>query len=97
MGESIGFALEDAALFTRILERHSDKPVSDLFSMYEHLRRDTIESAVREAEMQWDGIKEKGWFVRKLLEWITPWFLWWTQKSREDAWASDIRDLVPPA
>lgn len=97
MGESIGFALEDAALFARILECHPDKPVSGLFSMYEDLRRDTIENAVREAEMRWDGVKEKGWFVQKLLEWLTPWFLWWTQKSRETGWASDIRDLVPSA
>lgn len=93
-GESIGLALEDATLFARIFERHSDKSVSDLFFMYDDLRRNTIESTVREAEMRWDGLKDKGWFARKVIEWLTPWFLWWTQESREKAWASDIRDLV---
>ena len=62
MPPSIVFALEDAALFARILECHPDKPVSGLFSMYEDLRRDTIESALCEAEMRCDGVKEKGWF-----------------------------------
>lgn len=95
MGESIGLALEDAALFARIVECHPDKPVLEIFSMYEGLRRKTIESAIREAEARWDGIKDKGLLVRKLIEWMTPWFLWWTQESRETAWASDIRDLVP--
>ena len=60
MGESIGFALEVASPFARILECHPGKPISGLFSMYEDLRREIIESAVCEAEMRWDGVKENG-------------------------------------
>jgi len=94
-GESIGHALEDVTLFARILEVHADKPISKLFSMYEDLRQDSIDNAYTQAEYRWEGVRDKGWFAAKLREWLTPFFLWWTSDAREDAWAHDIRDLVP--
>lgn len=94
-GESVGLALEDATLFARVLEVHAGEPMSKLFSVYEDLRRSTIDSVYKEAEFNWDGVRDKGWVAAKLLEWITPIYLWWTKDAREDAWARDIRDLVP--
>jgi len=94
-GESVGLALEDSALFARILDVHAEKPISKIFSMYEDLRRNAIDSAYKEAEFRWDGVRDKGWLKGKVLEWLTPIFLWWTKEAREDAWRLDIRDLVP--
>jgi hypothetical protein len=94
-GESVGHALEDVALFTRILEVHSGEPISKLFSMYEDLRQSAIDHAYKEAEYRWEGVLDKGWLAAKLREWLTPIFLWWTRDTREGAWAVDIRDLVP--
>lgn len=94
-GENIGLALEDATLFARILDVHRGEPIPKLFSMYEDLRQSTIHSAYKEAEARWDGVRDKGWVIAKLLEWITPIFLWWTKDARENGWRHDIRDLVP--
>jgi len=94
-GESVGHALEDVTLLARILEVHAGEPISKQFSMYEDLRQDSIDNAYKLAEYRWEGVKDKGWFAAKLREWLTPFFLWWTSGAREDAWAHDIKDLVP--
>ena len=95
MGESVGLALEDAALFARILEVQAGAPISKVFSTYESLRKDAIDAAYKEAEFNWDGVRDKGWLVMKLQELLTPIYLWWTKDAREAAWAHDIRDLIP--
>jgi hypothetical protein len=51
-GESVGLALEDATLFARVLEVHAGEPTSKLFSIYEGLRRSTIDSVYKEAELR---------------------------------------------
>jgi len=94
-GESMGFALEDAILFARIIECNPEEPISTLFATYESLRRSTIDAAYKEADFRWDGLKDKGWLVRLVMELLTPIFLWWTKNAREEAWGADIRDLVP--
>jgi 2-polyprenyl-6-methoxyphenol hydroxylase-like FAD-dependent oxidoreductase len=95
MGESVGLALEDAVLFARILQAQAGDPISKVFSTYESLRKGAIDRAYKEAEFHWDGVRDKGWLVVKLQEWLTPIFLWWTKAAREDAWGHDIRDLIP--
>ena len=59
-GESIGFAVEDAVLFARIIECNPEEPISTLFTTYESLRRPTIDSAYKEAAFRWDVLKDKG-------------------------------------
>src|ERR1700676_5674701 len=93
--ESVGHALEDMALFTWILEVHTGEPISKLFSMYGDLHQSAINHAYKEAEYRWEGVWDKGWLAAKLHEWLMPIFLWWTRDTHEDAWAVDIRDLVP--
>ena len=91
----MGFAMEDAVLFARIIECNPGESISTLFATYESLRRSTIDSAYKEAEFRWDGLKDKGWLGRLMMDILTPIFLWWGKNGREDAWAADIRDLVP--
>ncbi len=94
-GESMGLALEDAILFARIIECNPEEPISALFATYESLRRSTIDAVYKEAVFRWDGLKDKGWLARLVVNFLTPIFLWWTKNAREDAWGADIRDLVP--
>lgn len=95
-GESIGLALEDTALFSRIVEVHQAVPVpiSTLFSEYEALRRPVINAAVSDAEMRWDGMRIKGSVEAKIFEWMSTAYLWWTKDKRAEEWGKDIRDLV---
>jgi len=94
LGENMGFALEDAILLARIIECNPSETISDIFKTYESLRRSTIDAVYKEADFRWDGLKDKGWFVRMLRELLTPFFLWWTKNAREEAWGADIKYLV---
>lgn len=89
-GESSDFALEDAVLFSHLL---SSNNIADTFSKYESVRKSHIDSAYAEADLRWENIKDMGWLQCKIREWITPWFLWWTQAKREKTFAADVRTL----
>lgn len=56
-------------------------------------RKSCIDIAYAEANRRYETVKDVGWLQCKLLEWITPWFLWWTQGKREEAFAADVRTL----
>lgn len=102
-GESTGFAIEDAMLFARILkeahehvERFDESgeqtiDIDAVFSRYERNRRRRIDEAFTEADMRWDLAKDKGWIVSVLLDWLTPWFLWWTKSSRDKNFRFDVK------
>lgn len=89
-GESTGLALEDVVLFSRILSYHETKSLQDMFEKYEALRRKKIDEAYEEAMFRWETVKDKGWFKMKLVEFGTPWFLWWTKASRDEGLRLDI-------
>ena len=93
-GESTGFAIEDAVLFAHILSHLSSSPITDIIARYEALRKPRMDEAFREAAYRWETTKDAGWIAFKLKEWLTPWFLWWTQGRREKGFAEDVRELV---
>ena len=43
----MGFAMEDAIVFARIIECNPEEPISTLCATYESLRRSTIDSGVQ--------------------------------------------------
>lgn len=95
-GESTGLAIEDAILFARIMkeaqsqiERFDESgertvDIDAIFARYQNNRRKRIDDAFAEADMRWDLVKDKGWIMSVLLDWMTPWFLWWTRSRREE-------------
>jgi len=95
-GESTGFAIEDALLFSRIMkdavEQAGDQTVdvSAVFARYERNRRKRINEAFAEADMRWETVKDKGWLVSVLLDWFTPIWLWWTKAARENNYRYDV-------
>jgi len=96
-GESIGYALEDAIIFSCILSRFGlTSSPSSIFSVYEKIRRKPIDDAYKDAAMGWDTNKDSGFFFTKFMEWLTPMYLWWTKRSREAHFAADPRDLKLP-
>lgn len=104
-GESTGFAIEDAVLFARIMkeahehiERFDESAeqtgdIDAVFHRYERNRRNRIDEAFAEADMRWDLAKDKGWLASVLLDWLTPWFLWWTKSAREKNFRLDVRSF----
>jgi len=64
--------------------------VSAAFARYERNRRKRINEAFAEADMRWDMVKDKGWLVSVLLDWLTPWWLWWTKAARDNNFRYDV-------
>ncbi|OXV07657.1 hypothetical protein Egran_04575 [Elaphomyces granulatus] len=96
-GESIGYALEDAIIFSRVLKHFGlSATLETVFSFYETVRRKTIEDAYRRAAMGWHTRKDSSYLVTKIVEWLTPWYLWWTRKSMEQGFLTDPRDIQFP-
>ncbi|KAL9584222.1 MAG: hypothetical protein Q9212_002251 [Teloschistes hypoglaucus] len=95
-GESVGYALEDVALFAELLKNCKDpSQLSQLFKRYEELRRPRIDAALKETEFRWaQGTRDVGWLQFKIQQWVMPWFLWFTQNKKEEDFASDVRKLV---
>jgi 2-polyprenyl-6-methoxyphenol hydroxylase-like FAD-dependent oxidoreductase len=92
-GESIGLALEDVVLLSRVIEKGNLDSVQQVFEKYEHLRRDRIEEAYEKANWNWGTQKDKGWLGWVMMEWMMSIFLWWTKSSKDDELAFDVRDI----
>ena len=50
-GESVGLALEDIILLSRLLKYHNAGPTTDIFQHYDSLHRSRIDAAVKEASL----------------------------------------------
>jgi len=92
-GESIGLAVEDVILLSRVMSKYPYKTHEELFELYEKLRRERIESAFAKAEWMWETVKDKGWFGGFMMEQFTGLFLNWTKKAKEDELAYDVRNI----
>jgi 2-polyprenyl-6-methoxyphenol hydroxylase-like FAD-dependent oxidoreductase len=96
-GESIGMALEDIVVLSRVLERqNATRDVSHMFETYDGLRRERIEAAWQEADFRFETIKDKGWLVGIIMDYLTTFFLWWTRSNHQNSMAYDVRDLEIP-
>ncbi|KAL8631420.1 hypothetical protein Q9189_002842 [Teloschistes chrysophthalmus] len=96
-GESVGYALEDVALFAELLRGCNDpSQLSQLFQRYEELRRPRIDAALKETEFRWaSSTRDVGWVQFKIQQWVMPWFLWFTHNKKEEDFASDVQVELP--
>ncbi|KAF2272111.1 FAD/NAD(P)-binding domain-containing protein [Westerdykella ornata] len=92
-GESVGLALEDVMLLSRVLEHCNGKSVEESFQLYDKLRRPRINAAVKMANFGFETVKRNGWFKTILIEWITWIFLAFTSSRKEREFAYDVRDI----
>lgn len=92
-GESVGLALEDVVLLARILEHGKGRSVEELYQHYDQLRRPRINAAVKAANFGFDTIKDKGWFMGIVMEWLTWAFLAFTASQKEKEFTEDVRDV----
>ena len=104
-GESTGFAIEDAMLFARVmndaikLQEEPSQSDSDLinveaiFARYERNRRARIDDAYEEANTRWETVKDTGWLVSVMREWMIWLFLWFTKSSREKNFVFDVKTM----
>lgn len=91
-GESTGICIEDAILFSRAMLQHSTGDILKVLNAFEKIRRPAIETACAQAMQRWETVKDSGAVVYWLKKFLTPWFLWWTAKAREEEFAMDYSD-----
>lgn len=91
-GESTGICIEDAILFSRAMVKYNEHDFSAIFAAYEKFRRPHIDSAYDQAVQRWETVKDSGAFVYRIKTFLTPWFLWWTAKSRDEEFSVDYSD-----
>jgi hypothetical protein len=97
-GESIGYALEDAVMFSTVFSHYGlNSSPEQIFTFYEKIRRNPIEDAYKSAAFGWNTNRDSGWLTMKFMEWITPIFLWWTRSAREKDFSTDPRNITFPA
>jgi salicylate hydroxylase len=91
-GESTGLAIEDGVLLARILSS-SELSIQGAFGTYERTRRSRINTAYEEAVMRWENVKDKSWFMQKVIEWLTWVFLWYKMGAFESSLSYDVRKV----
>jgi salicylate hydroxylase len=73
-GQSVGLALEDAVLISRILAAvSSSTPISETLSHFVSLRRPRVEDHYKQMASRWEGVKDKPWWKQRIIEFFT-WF-----------------------
>lgn len=68
---------------------HEQKALPFIFEAYESIRRPHVDKAYDEAVQRWEVVKDSGWLAYRMKTLLTPWFLWWTAKAREEEFSKD--------
>ena len=68
---------------------HKKRGLPAIFAAYEKIRRSHIDHAYDQAVSRWETVKDSGWFVYRIMIFLTPWILWWTAKAREEEFSQD--------
>jgi hypothetical protein len=92
-GESIGFALEDVVILSRLLEKYQSSQPIEIFERFDNIRRSRIEKAFDDSNWGWETNKDKGWLFGIIMEWMTGLYLWWKKDSMEEDLVFDVRDI----
>ncbi|KAL3444245.1 hypothetical protein BJX65DRAFT_311024 [Aspergillus insuetus] len=93
-GESIGHALEDAIKISSILSYYELQSVDEAFGFYERLQRRKIEDAFKVSSTGWVSNHDIGAIGSRIMEWITPLYLWWTRGAMERDFLVDPDDIT---
>lgn len=95
-GESIGHAFEDAIKFSLILSHYKGDPPLVSFEFYENLQRKKTEDLYKVSSTGWKSNNDIGAIGGRLLEWLTPLYLWWIKGDSEKDLLMDPTDIQFP-
>lgn len=90
-GESTGLAIEDGILLARVFSSSSEMSIQGAFRVYEKTRRSRIDTAYKEAVLRWENVKDRSWFMQKVIEWLMWAILWYKMDSFESSVSYDVR------
>lgn len=90
-GQSIGLALEDVEMLTRVLtELKVETGLDERFARWDALLRPRIEAAHRHAARMFEGVKNLGWFKHLCREWLYWVFLGLFRWHSNDGFLYDV-------
>lgn len=89
-GSSAGLAFEDAILLSRVLASlpESDSP-AEAFAKYDAIRRPRVMAHYKQMASQWEGTKNRYWFVQKVREMLVGMFIGSIAKHHEEHFMYD--------
>lgn len=95
----MGVAIEDGVLMARVLQRHGERKVSQVFADYEKLRRGDIDKLFKETSWRFGNAMkdDAGWFGTIALEWMTTIFLMIMGWRQDNYFAKDVAMLELPS
>jgi 2-polyprenyl-6-methoxyphenol hydroxylase-like FAD-dependent oxidoreductase len=71
-GQSVGLALEDSIILSRLLSSTTSSDVAEVFNRYHSIRRARVEDHYKQMASRWQGTKTRSWWVQKIMEF----FVW---------------------
>lgn len=97
-GESTGIAIEDGVLVAEVLRRRAARPVSQLFSDFESVRRKAIDKHYQDAEKMGKLITSKpSGVMGVIMDLVMMVFMWVKSRQQIDHFKGDVRDIELPA
>ena len=96
-GESTGIAIEDGVLLAQIMSRRETRPVEQLFSDFESVRRVDIEKHYNDAEKMSKMVTSNPPGVRGLImDLITMIFMFVKKMQKSNHFKGDVRTIELP-
>ena len=71
-GQSVGLALEDSIILSRLLSSAASSGVAEIFKRYDSIRRARVEDHYKQMASRWEGTKTRSWWMQKIIEF----FVW---------------------
>lgn len=98
-GESTGVAIEDGVLLARVLQRHTDRKIPQLFADYEKLRRGPVNKLYKESVWRWNAASkdDAGWLRDIINDWTLSAVLAFMDFNKPDYFANDVEELQLPS
>ncbi|CUS14426.1 unnamed protein product [Tuber aestivum] len=94
-GGSQGFslALEDTVILSRILEKEGLDDLERVFVRFEEVRKPRVDKVYLQANKNWEGIKDIGWFANMIKEFFMWIYLIFFAKSVEESYLYDAHKV----
>jgi 2-polyprenyl-6-methoxyphenol hydroxylase-like FAD-dependent oxidoreductase len=98
-GESVGLALEDSVILTRIISSfdatststnsNTNTSATEVFEKYNAVRRPRIEAQYAHSTGNWEGVKDHWNWVQWIREALTKAYVGWLGARLEESFAYD--------
>jgi salicylate hydroxylase len=88
-GQSVGLALEDSIILSRVLSSYPSSDLADIFNRYDSIRRARVEDHYRQMASRWEGTRTHYWWVQKIREFFVWIYLFFIARHADESFTYD--------